>query len=132
MGGRAAEELIFCEISTGASDDLQRATQIAEEMVTRYGMSSALGNRVYAEPQQRFLGEAAMPSGKDVSQETAREIDLAVKELVEKAYQRAKAILTEKRADLEAGAALLLERETLTDEDFAPIRSRLAAMRTDV
>ncbi len=120
LGGRASEVLAFEEISTGAADDLQRATEIAREMVTRYGMSKDLGNRVYAAPQQSFLGTVQFEP-KEISEETAREIDIAVKDLVEAAFDKAKGILTERRADLEEGARLLLERETLTDEDFPAI-----------
>ena len=124
MGGRAAEQLVFSEISTGASDDLQRATDIATEMVTRYGMTAELGNRVYAEPRQTFLDQAGMPRAKEISDETVREIDLAVRALVETAFKRATTILETARPDLEAGAAYLLEHETLTEDDFPPIRQK--------
>ncbi|MEP4032778.1 ATP-dependent zinc metalloprotease FtsH [Roseibium polysiphoniae] len=120
MGGRAAEAVVFDEISTGASDDLQRVTEVAREMVSRYGMDEALGNRVYSVPRQSFLGQN-FGDESDVSQETAREIDLAVREKVEAAFTRAKDILTAHRKHLEAGAALLLERETLTEADFPAI-----------
>ncbi|MBS8261489.1 ATP-dependent metallopeptidase FtsH/Yme1/Tma family protein [Roseibium polysiphoniae] len=120
MGGRAAEAVVFDEISTGASDDLQRVTEVAREMVSRYGMDEALGNRVYSVPRQSFLGQN-FGDESDVSQETAREIDLAVREKVETAFTRAKDILTAHRKDLDAGAALLLERETLTEADFPAI-----------
>ncbi|MBD8878130.1 ATP-dependent zinc metalloprotease FtsH [Roseibium polysiphoniae] len=128
MGGRAAEAVVFDEISTGASDDLQRVTEVAREMVSRYGMDEALGNRVYSVPRQSFLGQN-FGDESDVSQETAREIDLAVREKVETAFTRAKDILTAHRKDLEAGAALLLERETLTEADFPAISP--VALRQD-
>ncbi|MEP0232884.1 ATP-dependent zinc metalloprotease FtsH [Roseibium sp.] len=129
MGGRAAEAVIFDEISTGASDDLQRVTEVAREMVSRYGMDEALGNRVYSVPRQSFLGQNSGDES-DVSQETAREIDLAVREKVEAAFTRAKDILTAHRKELEAGAALLLERETLTEADFPAISP--VALRHDM
>lgn len=128
MGGRAAEAVVFDEISTGASDDLQRVTEVAREMVSRYGMDEALGNRVYSVPRQSFLGQN-IGDESDVSQETAREIDLAVREKVEAAFTRAKDILTAHREDLEAGAALLLARETLTEADFPAISP--VALRQD-
>ncbi|ADZ71938.1 ATP-dependent zinc metalloprotease FtsH [Polymorphum gilvum] len=121
MGGRAAEQLMFGEISTGASDDIERATEIAREMVMRYGMDDKLGNRVYAAPRQSFLNQP-MGDVTDASQETAREIDLAVKERVEAAFRRAVDILTQHRKELEAGAALLLKQEVLTADDFPAIR----------
>src|SRR5690606_20535797 len=121
MGGRAAEKLIFGEISTGASDDLQRATEIAREMVVRYGMDDTLGNRVYAPQRQAFLGHATL-DGPEVSEGTQREIDLAVRERVEAAFRKATEILTARRSELETGAAMLLEKETLTDEDFPALR----------
>ncbi|WP_417666484.1 ATP-dependent zinc metalloprotease FtsH [Roseibium sp.] len=121
MGGRAAEDIVFDEISTGASDDLQRVTEIAREMVARYGMDAELGNRVYSGPRQSFLGQS-LGDENAVSEETAREIDLAVRTRVEAAFARAKEILVEHRADLDAGAKMLLERETLTEADFPAIR----------
>ncbi len=121
MGGRAAEDLVFGEISTGASDDLQRVTEVAREMAARYGMDDKLGNRVYSGPRQSFLGQSVGDENA-VSEETAREIDLSVRERVEAAFARAKSVLTEHRLDLDKGAELLLEKETLTADDFAPLR----------
>ncbi|MCZ0963650.1 ATP-dependent zinc metalloprotease FtsH [Paracoccus benzoatiresistens] len=117
LGGRAAEQLIFDEISTGAADDLQRATEIALEMVARYGMDPTLGNRTYAVERSRFLGEIGLER-REVADETGREIDLAVRMLVDNAFERATAILTENRSALEQGARLLMERETLSAEEL--------------
>ena len=123
MGGRAAEALIFDgEVSTGASDDLQRATQIAMEMVTRYGMNETVGQRTYAPPPQPFLAEAAA-NHVDASETTEREIDVAVRDLVAKAFGRATDILRSRRADLDEGARLLLAQETLTADQFPAVRS---------
>ncbi|WP_298820978.1 ATP-dependent zinc metalloprotease FtsH [uncultured Roseibium sp.] len=121
MGGRAAEEIVFGEISTGASDDLQKVTEIARDMVMRYGMETDLGNRVYSAQRQNFLGQ---PAGDvvEVSNETQREIDLAIKTRVETAFVRAKELLTSHRTELDEGANLLLTKETLTDQDFPAIR----------
>ena len=128
MGGRAAESLVFGEISTGAADDIQRATEIAREMVMRYGMIGPLGNRVYAPPRQSFLNQA-LPETREFSEETAREIDVAVRALVDEAYDRARDLLGRQRDDLETGARLLLEKEVLTAADFAPLARAEAAQR---
>jgi len=119
LGGRAAEQLIFGEISTGAADDLQKVTNIARSMVTRYGMTERLGNIVYEESGQRFL--EAIPQGwheRTYSEATAREIDEVVKSIVDSAFQRTLGILKSKRAILEHGAKLLLEKETLVEDDL--------------
>jgi len=123
MGGRAAEQLIFDgDISTGAADDLQRATEIAVEMVTKYGMDARVGQRTYAPRRQMFLQNAQdlVVSAADL---TGREIDLAVRDLIEVADQTALKLLQERRADLESGVKLLLEKETISADDFAPLRS---------
>jgi cell division protease FtsH len=123
MGGRAAEQLIFDgDISTGAADDLQRATEIAVEMVTKYGMDATVGQRTYAPRPQPFLAVAAQDQVVSAAQDTAREIDVAVRELVEAADMQARSVLERRRADLEAGAELLIARETLTVDDFPPLR----------
>jgi cell division protease FtsH len=125
MGGRAAEEIVFGEISTGAADDLDRATDIARQMVTRFGMSEALGQRVYEPQRQAFLGDAMVGTRpKDYSDETNREIDIAVKKLVDEAYGKAKATLNVRRKELDEGTALLLEKETITPEDFPPLEGK--------
>jgi cell division protease FtsH len=117
------EALIFDgEVSTGASDDLQRATQIAMEMVTRYGMNETVGQRTYAAaPPQPLL--AGVADHIDASDATGREIDVAVRDLVAKAFGRATDILRSRRADLDEGARLLLARETVTADEFPAIRS---------
>src|SRR6516164_4568404 len=112
MGGRAAEALVFDgEVSTGASDDLQRATEIAIEMVTRYGMNERLGPRTYASPPQPFL-TGTTANRVEASETTEREIDVAVREIVVKAFDRATQVLRARRADLDEGARLLLAQET--------------------
>ena len=117
LGGRASEALVFDEISTGAADDLQRATEIALEMVTRYGMDPTLGNRTYAENRQQFLGPMAVERS-EISEATTREIDVAVRQMVEEAFGRATEILKRRRDDLDAGVPLLLQKETITADDF--------------
>jgi cell division protease FtsH len=125
MGGRAAEALVFeGDVSTGAADDLQRATEVAQEMVTRHGMAGgALGARAYTPPRHAFLGEVALPPMRaEVSEETTREIDLAVRDVVNDAARRAEAIVAARRAALEEGVRQLLQRETVTAEDLPALR----------
>ncbi len=119
LGGRAAEILIFGEISTGAADDLDKATDIARNMVTRFGMAEKLGQMTYEEARQGFLGQpVAGMIQRTYSEETAREIDCAVRELTERARERALQILKTYRQQLERGAGMLLERETLQEQDL--------------
>jgi cell division protease FtsH len=122
MGGRAAECLIFAgNVSTGAADDLQRATEIALEMVTPYGMAETLGQRTYSPPPHSFL--PSVPADRiQTAEATEREIDLAVREFIADAFRRATEILQARRTDLDMGADLLLRRETLTAEDFPAVR----------
>ena len=118
LGGRAAEAMIFSDISTGAADDLAKATDIARGMVTRYGMAEALGQMAYeAEPHQ-FLGTGQLGVERKYSEETAHKIDIAVSELVDEAFKNATEILLEKRATLEKAASALLEKETLSGEQL--------------
>ncbi|RXH34333.1 cell division protein FtsH [Bradyrhizobium nanningense] len=121
MGGRASERLIFDgAISTGAADDLQRATEVAIEMVTKYGMDETVGQRTYAPKPQAFLG-AAQDKIAGAAEATGREIDLAVRNLIEEGDRRARDILRQRRADLDAGVDLLIANETVTSEQFAPL-----------
>jgi len=122
LSGRAAEEVAFGEVSTGAADDLAKVTDIARQIVTRFGMTKALGQAVLERKSQTYLGDQTIGiREKDYSEETARKIDLSVKKLIDEAYERAKTILTERRSVLDQGAILLLEKETLTPEDFPPL-----------
>jgi len=110
------------EVSTGASDDLQRATEIATEMVTRYGMNETVGPRTYAPPPQPFL-TGTTANRVEASEATEREIDLAVRDILEKAFDQATEVLRMRRGDLDEGARLLLEQETITAEQFPAIHS---------
>ena len=125
LGGRAAEALVFGEFSTGAADDLDRATDIARHMVTRFGMSEKLGQAVYEPQRTALLGEGipGISEPRQYSEDTAREIDCEIRQLVDTAFREASAILTRRRADLEAGARLLLDKETLTVAEFPPMQS---------
>jgi cell division protease FtsH len=118
LGGRAAEEIVFGEITTGASNDLEKVTATAKQMVMRFGMSEKLGPRVFGHDHgQPFLGRefSAEP---DYSDEIAREIDDEIRRIVESAHVRAKEILTEHRASLEKISEILVKRETIEKEQF--------------
>ncbi|MEM1172283.1 MAG: ATP-dependent zinc metalloprotease FtsH4 [Cyanobacteria bacterium P01_H01_bin.35] len=119
LGGRAAEEIIFNSITTGAANDLQRATDLAERMVTTYGMSKILGPLAYEKGQQNnFLGDGMMNPRRMVSDETAKAIDEEVKDIVEKAHQQALAILNNNRDLLEQIAQQILEVEVIEGEQL--------------
>lgn len=124
MGGRAAEQIIFRHLSTGATDDLNRATEIARSMVMKYGMDDDLGFVSYEAEGNHFLDVPSM-SPRSYSEETAREIDLAVKEMTNNAFQRALKILKDNEFLLTQSAGLLLDRETLSEEDLEPIFAKL-------
>ena len=124
LAGRAAEEIIYGEVSTGAVDDLARATDIARQSTTRFGMSPSVGQAVLEEERQQWLGDGARMHPRDYSEATAREVDLAVRGMIEEAYSAAKDLLRGRAADLEAGARMLLERETITPADFPPLLRR--------
>ncbi|WP_376789525.1 ATP-dependent zinc metalloprotease FtsH [Thermoflexus sp.] len=121
LGGRAAEEIIFGDITTGAAEDLERVTELARAMVTRYGMSEKLGPMVFGKKEELiFLGKE-IAEQRDYSDAVAQEIDAEVRRLVMEAYERAKRILTEHRDKLEAVAQKLIEMETLDAETFRAI-----------
>jgi cell division protease FtsH len=118
LGGRAAEEIVFGEVTTGASNDLEKVTETAKQMVMRFGMSERLGPRVFGHDRgQPFLGRefSAEP---DYSDEIAREIDDEIRRVVEEAHQTAKDVLSEYRERLEGISRILLERETIDAEQF--------------
>ena len=118
LGGRAAEQLVFQDITTGASNDLERATQIARRMVTQYGMSEALGPMTFGEKEELvFLGRE-LAEQRNYSEEVAQQIDNEVRRLVNEAYTRAKEILETQRARLDLVAKTLIEQETLDSAQF--------------
>jgi len=124
LGGRAAENLIFGHLSTGAADDLSKATDIARSMVTRFGMGGELGPVTYETEPNSFLGQA-YGSQRLYGEETAREIDVAVRGIVEAQFQRARAILAANRALLVDAAGTLLANETLAGAQLAGILERV-------
>jgi cell division protease FtsH len=121
LGGRAAEEIVFGEITTGASNDLEKVTETAKGMVMRYGMSERLGPRVFGHDRSMpFLGRE-FSSEPDYSDEIAREIDDEIRRVVEDAHQTAKDILTDKRDSLDYISKILLEHETIDAEQFVAL-----------
>lgn len=121
LGGRAAEKIFFKEVTTGAADDLDKATDIARAMVTRYGMSESLGLLTYDRPRSPFLDGKVLEHNHDYSEETARAIDQETLSIVNRAFDRALETLKRYRAALEEGAHLLLERETLDEHTLREI-----------
>ena len=127
LGGRVAEELTFGEISTGAHNDLQRATDIATSMVKEFGMSDRLGYVTFEKEKKSLFFPAAFGSGRDYSEETARQIDAEVKKIVDDTYARVKELLTSKKENVNELARLLLEKEVVEEEDLKKILEIQAA-----
>ena len=118
LGGRAAEEIVFGEITTGASNDLEKVTATAKQMVMRFGMSEKLGPRVFGHDHgQPFLGRE-FSSEPDYSDEVAREIDDEIRRIVEEAHQLARTILEQHRDKLDPISEVLLRRETIERDEF--------------
>jgi cell division protease FtsH len=120
LGGRAAEQIVFGHLSTGAADDLQKVTDIARAMVVRYGMSARLGHVAYEGDRRSFLNPAeATP--REHGDATQVAIDEEVRALVEAAFERSLALLRERRAYLDRTAEALLQRETLDEREIAAL-----------
>ena len=118
LGGRVAEQLVLDDISTGASNDLQRATDTARAMVTRYGFSERMGPVVYGtDPGETFLGRD-FGQGKGYSENTASEIDNEIRDIMDESYETARRILTEHMTELHRVAGVLMEREKISGEEF--------------
>ncbi|WP_225769363.1 ATP-dependent zinc metalloprotease FtsH [Inquilinus sp. Marseille-Q2685] len=133
LGGRAAEWIVFHHLSTGAADDLAKVTDIARAMVTRYGMSKALGHVALEKDQRSFLSPnplAGGPRERDFSDETAAEIDAEVRRIVDAAFDRTVRILTERRTLLDRTAKRLLEKETLDAAELAALTGAEATAKT--
>jgi cell division protease FtsH len=126
LGGRAAEKLIFNHLSTGASDDIARATDIARNMVTRYGMDPTLGFVVYEENHQTFLGQQGPGvNGCKISDNTAQQIDTSVRKIIDDTFVGTYTIMEKNRAVLERCAKILLEKETLLEKELAELTEDL-------
>ncbi|HVI05755.1 MAG TPA: ATP-dependent zinc metalloprotease FtsH, partial [Sphingomicrobium sp.] len=123
MGGRVAEEVIFGynKVSSGASSDIQYATQLARDMVTRWGMSDALGPLQYAEPDEEVFLGYSVNRQRQMSNETAQQIDKEIRRVVEEGYERAKDLLDQHRDELESLAQALLEYETLSGDEITKV-----------
>ncbi len=121
LGGRAAEELVFDDITSGAANDLERVTRMARSMVTRLGMSEELGPLVYGQKEELIFLGREIAEQRDYSEAVAQKIDEEVRKLVNQAYERAKAILIQYRDKLDAVAQRLLEVETISREEFEAI-----------
>jgi cell division protease FtsH len=121
LGGRTAEELVFDDITSGASNDIERVTQMARTMVTRWGMSENLGPMVYGQKEEMIFLGREISEQRDYSEAIAEKIDQEVRTLVNSAYDKARELLTTYRAELEAVANKLLESETISKEEFEAI-----------
>ena len=122
LGGRVAESIVFGDITTGASNDLERATKLAHDMVTKYGMSDAIGPINYSDSDEVFLGRD-FTSKQNYSEELASKIDQEVRRIIDKAYADAEQILKDHRDELDRVAGALLEMETLDQDEFEAIYS---------
>ena len=121
LGGYVAEKIVFAELTTGASDDLKKATDIARNIVTRYGMSDKIGPIVLGDQEELIFLGREISTEKNYSEETARIVDREVKRILGEAQKKANAIITKKRAKLDEIARILVERETIEKEEFEKI-----------
>jgi cell division protease FtsH len=129
LGGRAAESLMYDEVSTGAGDDLAKATDVARSMVMRYGMDATLGQVSYDEEPAPLLGGSPQWHERRYGEATATAIDAAVRALIEDAFQRAVAILTANRTLLDEAAKELLAKETFSSDELSSIAAKLGTAR---
>jgi cell division protease FtsH len=118
LGGRAAEEIVFDDITSGASNDLERVTRMARAMVTRLGMSNELGPMVYGQKEELIFLGREISEQRDYSEAVAQQIDKEVRKIVSESYELAKGVVFQYRDRLDAVAKKLLEVETITREEF--------------
>jgi cell division protease FtsH len=121
LGGRASEEIIYGDVSTGAHNDLARATDMARSMVKEYGMSSQVGQVYFAREKRALFMETGAPEGGDYSEATAELIDREIKSIIDHEYGKAKSVLSSKRDVLEKGAALLLQKEKIEGTELVAL-----------
>ena len=121
LGGRVAEEIMFSDVSTGAQDDLQKATDIARSMVTEYGMSERLGLRTFEKERRGIFLDVPQITRRDYSEEKAAEIDKEVEDILERAHRQVRDLLTAKQSLLEKLAQRLLEKEVLDGEELRQV-----------
>jgi cell division protease FtsH len=121
LGGRAAEELIYQEVSTGAQDDLLKATDIAKSMVKSYGMSDKLGQVSFERDRQPLFLQTGQTAHGDYSEETSREIDCEVREIIDAEFERARAVLRRQEPTLRKAAQVLLSKEIISGDELKAI-----------
>jgi cell division protease FtsH len=125
LGGRAAEEIVFGDITTGAASDIERVTKLTRAMVTRFGMSDKLGPMIYGQKEEMIFLGREISEQRDYSESVAEEIDSEVRSLVSWAYDEARRLITENRAQLDLIADRLLEAETIDAEDFLALMGEI-------
>lgn len=125
FGGRIAEKLVFDEITTGAGNDLERATELARKMVCEWGMSDELGPLTYGKKEEQIFLGREIAKNRDFSEETARQIDMAVKKIIIEASEKVTGLLGKHRDVLDRMASELLEKETIVLEDIKRILAEL-------
>ena len=121
FGGRVAEKMVFNEITTGAGNDIERATELARKMVCEWGMSEDLGPLAYGKKEEQIFLGREISQHRDYSEETARKIDAAVKQIILDANDKVTRLLEKHRKSLDAIAAALLEKETIIMDDMISI-----------
>ncbi|HHX65573.1 MAG TPA: ATP-dependent zinc metalloprotease FtsH, partial [Chloroflexi bacterium] len=121
LGGRAAEEMVFGDVTTGAGDDIRRVTQLARSMVTQYGMSKNMGQRTFGQKEELIFLGREIAEQRDYSEEVAAQIDREIRAIIDRAYDRARVVLTANRDKLDAIANLLIEKETIEAADLNAI-----------
>jgi cell division protease FtsH len=131
LGGRVAEEIVFGEISTGAHNDLQRATDIATSMVKQFGMSEKLGYVTFEKEKGPLFLPSPLGSAREYSEDTAKQIDEEVKKIIDESHQKIKEILMAKRDKLEELARFLMEKEVVEEEDLKRILQLQVAKKND-
>jgi cell division protease FtsH len=131
LGGRAAEDLVFQQFTTGAGNDLERATELARKMVCNWGMSEELGPVTFGKREEHIFLGREMAQAKDFSEDTARTIDAAIKNMVTGAYGRARDLLSRHQARLQGLAQALLDKETLDSQEIEAIVGDVALSPED-
>jgi cell division protease FtsH len=133
LGGRAAEQIVFHHLSTGASDDLQRVTDIARSMVTKYGMDETLGHVVYEENKQTYLDQQGhLGTSMNCSNQTAEQIDTSVRTIIDATFTKTIELLENNRDILEKCAQELLTKETLVEEELRELTKDLKRVSPNV
>ncbi|MDA8137281.1 MAG: cell division protein FtsH, partial [Desulfobacteraceae bacterium] len=127
LGGRAAEEIVFDDISTGAHNDLSKASDIARSMIKQYGMSDTMGQVYHGSSQRSLFLQPGMEGPPEYSQATAERIDNEVREIIQKQYQVAKKILEERRELLEKSTQKLLHQETIAGDELKALAEEIKA-----